>query len=306
MTMIPHVQLPGTPLKFSRLVFGSVPLKEEDLDGSFALLDAFAAAGGNAIDTAHIYGSGAQARVLAQWMKSRGNREQMVILDKGCHPMTGGPRVNAPTIRQDVEDELRRLETDYLDAWSFHRDQPGVDVRPLVDELHRLKEEGKIRCYGASNWTLPRQESFNRQAAWRGAAPLAFNNPNYCLAVPNEQMWGDSHTLEPSEEAWHTAHQIPLVSWSAAAAGWFAGVEGPDVMRVFANPENELRRARVREMAKARGASPVQVALAWVLNAPFPTWAIIGGDRPEHFAEAAGACALQLSAADRVWLETGK
>jgi aryl-alcohol dehydrogenase-like predicted oxidoreductase len=218
----------------------------------------------------------------------------------------GGPRVNAEAIRSDVEDELQRLGTDYLDAWSFHRDQPGVDVRPLVDELHKLKEEGKIRCYGASNWTLPRQESFNRQAAWRGAAPLAFNNPNYCLAVPNEQMWGDSHTLESSEEAWHITRQIPLVSWSAAAAGWFAGVEAPDVRRVYANPENELRRARVREIAKQRGASPVQVALAWVLNAPFPTWAIIGADRPEHFVEAAGACDLELSAEDRAWLETGK
>ena len=303
--MIPRANLAGTPLQFSRLVFGSVPLQETDLDRSFALLDAFVEAGGNAIDTAHIYGGGSQARVLARWMKARGNRDEMVILDKGCHPM-GGPRVNAQSIRHDVEDELSRLDTDSLDAWSFHRDQPGVDVRPLVDELHKLMEEGKIRCYGASNWTLPRQEEFNQHATWRGAAPLAFNNPNYCLAIPNEQMWGDSHSLRGSEEAWHTAHQIPLVSWSAAAAGWFAGVEGADVMRVFANPENELRRARVREMAKERGASPVQVALAWVLTAPFPTWAIIGGDRPEHFAEAAGAFALELSAADRAWLESGK
>lgn len=273
--LIPKVEVPGTGIQVSRLVQGSVPFSRDEEERSFAVLDAFWESGGNAIDLASIYRGGQCTEVVGDWVRSRGVEGEAVLYTKGCHPLPES-RVSSRYIREDLETELSRLKLDSVAFFGFHRDDLSVEVEPLVEELGRLRDEGKVNAWGASNWTVERLKEFNRAAERLGLPGFAFNNPNLSLGLVNEPMWEGCHTLTEAEEAWHLESGFPLWSWSSTGGGWFAFVENEDMTRVWDNPTNQSRRERAAALGSRFGMSAVQAALTWVLGRPFPVWAIVG------------------------------
>jgi aryl-alcohol dehydrogenase-like predicted oxidoreductase len=302
--MIPKISLAG--VEVSRLAVGTVPMNPDRYDDQAPVFDRFLELGGNAIDLGWNYYGGGCTRMVGRWMRERGCRNQCVLMTKVCHPFREeSQRVTPAHLRSDVEDELSRAEVDHLEFASFHRDNPEEPVEGLIAELAKLKEEGKVGAWGASNWSLSRIEEFNQKAQEMGVPGFAFNNPQLFLGEVNEAMWGGCVTLDKDGVEWHRSTGMPLASWSSAGGGFYAGIETEDIIRVYHNPANLARRERARGWAAERRASPVQAALAWVLAQDFPTIAVIGPDRIDHLEESAGACALAMTAEERDWLWSG-
>lgn len=270
----------GLDRPVSRLILGSMVCQTDNMDLVRALLDAFVAAGGNCIDTAKVYGSSEDA--LGQWLTERDNRDQILLLTKGAHPDSSGPRVHPQAISEDIENSLRRLQTDYLDLWLLHRDDPGLPVGPIVECLNEHKAAGRIRLFGGSNWTTERIQEANDYAAAHGLQGFSVNSPYFGLAVANEPMWGGCHLLDRADWEWHRQHQFPLLPWSAQASGFFTGRYSPEnqdnanIVRVYYNEGNWERLRRARELGEQKGCTANNIALAYVLHQPFPVFPLFG------------------------------
>ncbi|RAP74574.1 aldo/keto reductase [Paenibacillus montanisoli] len=292
-------------IKLSRLIFGTGDLRK--LNGT-ELLDQFVHAGGTTIDTAHQYNTA--ERILGTWIKENGHRDKLVIMTKGAHHDDGrpGPRVDAPSIRKDLFESLERLNTDYVDLYALHRDEPGVPVGPVMEELNLHLAEGRIKAIGASNWTYKRIQEANDYASSHGLTGFTFSSVNLALAAAKEPRWAGCVSADEETAAWHTRNQMPLLAWSAQAGGFFSGRFSPedhsnaDMVRVYYNEANWERYARAAKLAEAKGVSAMQIALGFVLNRSFPTCAVIGPRQHQELEESLQAMELALTEGELAWL----
>jgi len=304
-----YAYFPPLSRKLSRLVLGSMVFSREALDLTFTLLDAWRAMGGNIVDTAHIYGGGESERALGLWLEARGCREEMVILSKGAHHNADRRRVTPEDITCDLRDSLARLKVETIDLYMLHRDDPSVPVGPIVEVLNEHLRAGRIRAFGGSNWTPARLEAANAYAASRGLVGFVASSPNLALAPPSEPVWdGCVSACDPASRAWYARTGMPLFSWSSQARGFFTGRFSPDALsdetmvRVYFTPENWERLRRATELGAARGFAATQVALAWVLHQPFPTYALIGPQSVQELESCATALEIPLTPEEVRWL----
>jgi 1-deoxyxylulose-5-phosphate synthase len=272
--------------ELSRLVLGTMLLTDSDFD----VLDEYVGLGGNAIDTARVYGDGDAERALGAWLSSRpGVREQLVIVSKGAHPSGDMRRVTPAEIERDL-----RVSVDLLggpiDVYLLHRDDPSVPVGTIIECLTALREAGLLRAYGTSNWTTARIDEANAWAAAAGLEGFCVSSQHLSLAAQNEEQWADTRSAgDPEIHAWHVRTQTPLLAWSPLARGYFFGRSGPEVMRVYDNASNRERRRRAGVVGERLGRTGAQVALAWVLCQPFPVYAAFGANTVDQVRSAFGA-----------------
>ena len=157
----------------------------------------------------------------------------------------------------------------------MHRDNPNVPVGEFVECLNEHYRSGRIRAFGGSNWTTSRLAEANTYARTHDLQGFAASSPNFSLAVWNEPTWIDCLSAsDPASREWYAQTKMPLFAWSSQAAGFFTRRydEGePDnsvkqvMTRVWFNEGNFERLRRARELADAKGVTPNQVALAYVL-----------------------------------------
>jgi 1-deoxyxylulose-5-phosphate synthase len=270
----------------SRLVLGTMLLT----DSGFDVLDEYVRLGGNAIDTARVYGDGDAERALGAWLAQRpGVREQLVIVSKGAHPDGDRRRVTPSEIERDLRASVELLGGP-IDLYLLHRDDPSVPVGTIIESLVSLREAGLLRAYGTSNWTTARIDEANAWAAGAGLDGFCVSSQHLSLAVQNEEQWADTRSAnDPAIHAWHERTQTPLLAWSVQARGYFFGRSGPEVMRVYDNEINRSRRQRASELGERLGRTCAQVALAWVLRQPFPVYAAFGANTVDQVREAFGA-----------------
>ncbi len=283
------------------------------------LLDAYVEGGGTYIDTAEVYGAveehGYSEMVIGEWLSARpGMREKVVLTSKGlipgyCAPIhPGGAKIAPESIHKAIEMSLDRLKTDYLDIWMFHRDDPSHPVGPLVDALDEEVKAGRIKTYGGSNWTTARIAEVNDYARANDKAPMVASSPNFSLAQANEPFWPDTVVTGAADRQWFADNDFMLVAWSALGRGFFAKADpadesDADLVRVFYSDENFARKARAEEFGAAKGMSLFEIALAYVTNQPFPVVALSGPETVEQVASSVAAGDLELSAAERDWLD---
>ena len=270
----------------SRLVLGTMLLT----DSGFDVLDEYVRLGGNAIDTARVYGDGEAERVLGAWLAARpGVRDQLVIVSKGAHPSGDRRRVTPAEIARDLNASVDLLGGP-IDLYLLHRDDPSVPVGVIVECLVALGEAGLLRAYGTSNWTTARIDEANAWADANGIDGFCMSSQHLSLAVQNEEQWADTRSAnDPAIFSWHERTQTPLLAWSAQARGYFFGRSGAEVLRVYDNAVNRSRRQRATEVGARLGRSCSQVALAWVLHQPFPVYAAFGANTADQVREAFGA-----------------
>lgn len=151
----------------NRLILGTanLGLGEGGRTNAFALLDAYVELGGAVIDTASVYSNWVPGElqrsetIIGEWMASRGSRDHLRVVTKGAHPPLDDPktpRLDKASLRHDIELSLSKLQTDRIDLWFLHRDDPNTPVADILGTLHEIVAEGKIAEIGCSNWTLPR------------------------------------------------------------------------------------------------------------------------------------------------------
>ncbi len=286
----------------SRIVCGTDWLMGATPGDSFKTLDAFVEAGGNCFDTAHCYG--ANSNILGAWLKARRNAHKLVFLNKGNHPY-GSPRFSEMFTKNDIFENHERLGITHTDLYVFHRDDPSVPIEEVVDWMNRIIKSGLITAYGGSNWQPARIDAANKYAAESGQQGFSCNNPNLTLAHNVKPLWDGCVTIDEAGRKWHEANQLPLFAWSSAARGYFAETTDGEVMAAYDCPESQARRARAKELGEKKGFSATQIALAWVLNQPFPTFALCGLRKPSDVEQNVVVPDIQLTSEELRYLEIG-
>ncbi|MBZ9716855.1 aldo/keto reductase [Mesorhizobium sp. AD1-1] len=273
------------------------------------LLDAFFEAGGNLFDTGYVYGGGYTEKLLGEWLKNRGVRAQSVVIAKGAH----SPLCYPDVIGKQLDQTLERLQTDHVDVYFMHRDNPDVPVGEFVDAMDREVKAGRIRGpFGGSNWTMERMDEATAYAERTGKQkPGALSN-NFSLAEMLEPIWAGCVTSSTDVwKAWLTSRQMPNFAWSSQGRGFFTDRAGRDkqdneeLVRVWYSERNFGRRDRAIELAARLGKSPIHIALAYVLAQPFPSIPLIGPRTLDELDDSLRALDITLSQADLEWLDGG-
>ncbi|MEU6815894.1 aldo/keto reductase [Streptomyces sp. NPDC046860] len=257
-----------SPLALGGNVFGWTA----DRDTSFAVLDAYVAAGGNFVDTADYYSAWAEGNkggesetIIGEWVRARGNRDQVVIATKVSeHPDYKG--LSAANIKAAADASLRRLGTDHIDLYYTHFDQPDVPVEEIIGALDELVRAGKVRYIGASNISAERlQESldFSDRA---GLARYVALQPHYNL-VSRDTYEGPLQDVAAREG-------LSAVPYFALASGFLTGKYRPGTTVDSAragSAAGHLGTERGRkvltaldEVAAAHDTAVATVALAWL------------------------------------------
>ncbi|WGF89251.1 aldo/keto reductase [Marinivivus vitaminiproducens] len=296
---MPKRALPGLDKPASALALGQAWL--DSVTHAGAMNDAYFERGGNLFDSAWLYGQGKADIGLGHWLGSRGVREEVIVLGKGAHTPLCYPDV----IPRQLTQSLDRLQTDYLDLYMMHRDNPDVPVGEFVDVLDREIHAGRFRAYGFSNWPLERVQAAMRYARETGRhAPVMVSN-NFSLARMVEPQWaGCIASSVPEWEAWHREERVPCLAWSSQARGFFTPRAGrdirtdPDLVRCWYSDENFRRRDVAAVLGEAKGGSANQVALAYCLAQDFPVLPIIGPRTLQELDDSVGALDVALSPDD--------
>ncbi|MDH7570293.1 MAG: aldo/keto reductase, partial [Armatimonadota bacterium] len=294
--------IPGLEKPISRLVMGS--MAHNGIAYASVMYDDFVERGGTTFDTAWIYGGGRSEVLLGQWIKNRGNREEVVILGKGAHT----PFCDPESLTRQLYESLDRLQTDYIDIYLMHRDNPEVPVGEFIEVLNEHQRAGRMRLFGVSNWTLERVDAANAYARAKGLMGIACVSNNFSLARMVAPVWeGCVSSSDRESRAWFERTQMPLMAWSSQARGFF--VRGrPDftadrsLVTCWYSDDNFERLERAKKLAAELGVLPTNVALAYVLCQPFPTYALVGPQSLVETRTTLPALNLQLTPQQLRWL----
>ncbi|MFH8444694.1 aldo/keto reductase [Streptomyces sp. NPDC018026] len=287
------------PLALGGNVFGWTA----DRDRSFAVLDAYTAAGGNFVDTADSYSAwvdgnsgGESETVLGQWFAARGNRDDVVLATKvSQHPEY--PGLSAANIRAAADASLRRLGTDHIDLYYTHFDKPEVPVEEIVGALDALVKAGKVRHIAASNISAERLAASLEFSDREGLARYVALQPHYNL-VSRDTYEGELRDL--AEQA-----GLAAVPYYALASGFLTGkyrpgteVDSPRAGGAAKHLETERGRrvlAALDEIAAAHDAPVATVALAWLAARPTVAAPIASARTVEQLPALLGVAELSLT-----------
>ncbi|NEU10065.1 aldo/keto reductase [Flavihumibacter sp. R14] len=265
------------PLAFGGNVFGWT-LDERK---SFEILDAFVASGFNFIDTADVYSrwapgnhGGESETIIGKWMKERGNRNHVVIATKVGGDMGQGKReLSRIHIRKAVEDSLKRLQTDYIDLYQSHYDDPGTPMGETLETYMQLVREGKVRITGASNFTKERLAQ-SLEISEKNGYPL------YQTLQPLYNLY-DREVFEKELEPFCLKHSIGVLNYYSLASGFLSGKYRSESdlgksargagNKKYLNEKGFAILAALDEVAARYQCTPATIAIAWLLARPSVT-----------------------------------
>jgi len=290
-----------SPLCFGGNVFGWTA----DERTSFSLLDAWLDAGFNFIDTADVYSrwapghaGGESEAVIGRWLKQGGRRDRVVIATKvGMDMGEGRTGLKPERIRAGVEDSLRRLQVDCIDLYQAHRDDESTPLEATLEAFARLIEQGKVRVIGASNYTAARLAQALQVSAQQGLPRFETLQPLYNLY--------DREDFESGLQALCQREQVGVINYYALAAGFLTGkyrsqddaaksARGGATVKKYLNDRGLRILAALDGAAAATGATPGQVAIAWLLARPGVTSPIASATSMEQLRDLVQAAQLRL------------
>ena len=297
------------PIAFGGNVFGWTA----DAATTFSLLDAMVDAGLNFIDTADVYSrwveghSGGESETLiGQWLKKTGKRDRVLIATKvGMDMGDGRVGLKPAYIRQAVEDSLARLQTDHIDLYQAHKDDPDTPLADTLEAFAELIAAGKVRAIGASNYSTARLNEALITSERMGLPRYESIQPEYNL-----------YTREPYENGLQElvlSQELGTINYFALASGFLSGkyrsaadaglsVRGQKIVEKYLDARGLRILKALDEVAENSGARPAQVALAWQLAQPGITAPIASATSIAQLDELVGAAHLKLSRDDLVRL----
>lgn len=314
----PYASIPGIHIPVSRIFFGTAIMPIAMGKECNALFDSMYACGINAFDCARGYGYAEKS--LGRWVRDRNNRERVVILTKCGNVSENGVCVNRQVIETELAQSLAMLEMDYVDIYLLHRDDPKTPVSEVIDTLNELKNQGKIRVFGVSNWTHRRIEEANAYAAAHGLEGFSVSSPNYSLAEQVNDPWGGecvsiSGDNNADARAWYTANRMPVIAYSSLGRGFFSGkfrsfdyegakqvLDGP-ARQGYLYPGNMERLHRAEELAKRDGCTVSQIAMRYIFGSEMNVFAVVSTQKASRMMQNVQAACAPLNVEDRAYLE---
>jgi aryl-alcohol dehydrogenase-like predicted oxidoreductase len=275
---------------------------------SFRLLDAYVDAGLNFIDTADVYSTwapgnagGESETIIGKWIKARGNRDRIVIATKvGSEMAPDRKGLSKSYIRSAVEDSLRRLQTDVIDLYQSHRDDPDTPQQETLEAYAELIREGKVRAIGASNFTAARMREALAISAEHGL-------PRYESLQPKYNLY-DRSEYEAELEPLCREEEIGVIPYYGLASGFLTGKYRSEVdfgksvrggrMAAYLDGRGKRILSALDDVAARNDATPAQVALAWLIARPGLTAPIASATSVEQLHDIEKATKLRLDEAD--------
>jgi len=277
-----------------------------DQSASFKILDAFLAADFNFVDTADVYPKwapgnqgGESETIIGNWIRARGNRNKVILGTKCGHEMGMGPDkkgLSKRYILEAAEASLRRLQTDYIDLYQAHQDDPSTPLEETLEAFAQLLKEGKVRAIGASNYS-----------AKRLAEALGVSKKNGLPRYESLQPWYnlyDRSEYEAELEPLCLKEGLGVISYFSLASGFLTGK-----YRSKADIAGKARGSRVENYLNARGfrilnaldriaqdsdSTPARVALAWLIARPSITAPIASATRTDQLTDLIEATKIEL------------
>ena len=319
------VNVPKTDLRASTLVLGTDYFGSTvGRDLSMQLMDRYLEAGGNVIDTAELYarwvpgGEHQSERVIGEWLRDRGARDQVILSTKGAHPKLDAmdvPRMSKADIQADLEGSLRRLGVERVDLYWLHRDAPGYPVEDILQSLEAFRQAGKIRYAGFSNWTQGRAEQARQAAQRLGVQGFVASQNLWSLAKVDrskaDPTW--AYIDEPFAR-WHLQHGLAAFPYLTQASGYFRRLDqgtldqvpaDARVRALFDHPENRERFERVRRLQQKHGLTVSQIVLGYLISQPFPVFPLVGPKTLADLQDSLRRVETNLSNEDIGYLEHG-
>ena len=300
-----------SPLAFGGNVFGWTV--DEPL--SFRLLDAWLDAGFNFVDTADVYSSwvpghsgGESEAIIGKWLRQTGKRNRVVLATKVGKPMGEGRKGLSPAyIREAVDASLKRLKTDHIDLYQSHDDDGETPLADTLGAFAELIKAGKVRAIGASNYSAPRLAEALDVAERDGL-------PRYESLQPLYNLY-DRAVFEDALEPLCLERGVGVINFYALAAGFLTGkyrseadaaksARGANTTKKYLNPRGLRILAALDAAAKAHGATPGQVAIAWQIARPSITAPIASATSQTQLDELVAAASLALDAETIAALDT--
>ena len=308
------VRIPNSDLDVSSLCLGTGEFGSKlDRTASWQLLDTFVEAGGNFIDTANIYGDwvpGAKSsseKVIGAWLAARGNRSGMVVATKGAHPLLSSmnvPRCAPHEIVHDIKQSLGHLQTDVIDLYWLHRDDPTRPTGEIIETLAEQVKAGHIRYFGCSNWRVERIAAANTYAAAHGLPGFVGDQMLWnaakldVAALPDKTMVA----MEPALYYYHEQSKLAAIPYSSQAHGLLHKLAVGNISGVRASHNviyppaaNHRRAVAVHTLARELNTSVTGIVLGYLQSQPFVTIPIIGAQNLPHLEDSL--------AGDGVWLD---
>lgn len=311
----------------SRFIIGTATIKDpEGPESEFKKLDDAFEQGVNTIDSAFSYGYpriGSTEVALGKWVKSRGlKREDFVLTTKCAHPLflDFNPFLMRSTVHDyDMESQLNesltKWHTDYVDVLYLHRDDPETSVEEIINALNKFKKQGKVKVFGAANWTIARIKEANEYAAANGLQGFGIVEEHYSLAemIGDPFMMGSGSLSGPKykEDIKYLVDQgISCASYSALSGGFCTGrftreqfEKDPEnfpgnLKTGYAVPENFTRVERAAELAAVKGLSVPQIAMAYTMSGELDVLPIIGAANHEELMSTLSTLNIHLSKAE--------
>ncbi|HHY49246.1 MAG TPA: aldo/keto reductase [Alphaproteobacteria bacterium] len=312
-----YTRLGNTGLEVSRICLGCMSFGDPnagshpwtlDEERSRPIIRAAWEAGINFFDTANVYSAGTSELIVGTILKELAPRDELVIATKVHGEMRQGPNgagLSRKAIMWQIDESLRRLGTDYVDLYQIHRFDPHTPIEETLEALHDVVKAGKARYIGASSmhaWQFMKLLKVAEQHGWTRFVSMQ-NHLNLMYREEEREM------LPLCVE-----EGIGVIPWSPLARGNLARPWGEATTRtegdafgksLYAGSEDANPRinAAVAQIAKAKGVTMAQVALAWVLQKQPVTAPIVGATKLSHVSDAVGALAVALTAEEVVALE---
>ena len=286
------------PVVFGGNVFGWTADKQT----SFDLLDRFVDAGFNAIDTADVYSAfapgnegGESETVLGEWFAASKRRDDVVLMSKvGMWEKHKG--LSEANIIEAIDGSLKRLQTDHLDVYFAHEDDKDTQLEETLGAFAKLKEAGKIRVLGASNYDAERlKEALD--------VSTAHGLPRYEVLQPHYNLY-ERDDFEGDLEATAKANDVGVVTYFSLASGFLTGkykskadIEGTDRERMlggYFDAKGERVLKALHAVADEANAKPAQIALAWLIAKDGVTAPIASATSVKQLDETLGAAKITL------------
>ncbi|MGA7158951.1 MAG: aldo/keto reductase [Acidobacteriaceae bacterium] len=290
------------PVVFGGNVFGWTV----DEARSFELLDAFVDRGGNCVDTADVYSTwveghqgGESEAIIGKWLKRSGKRDKVVLLTKvGMEMKSGGKGLSKKYILEEVEQSLKRLQTDRIDLYQSHKDDESVGFEETLEAYAQLMDEGKVRYIGASNYTGARLAEAEDLAEREKLPAYKTLQPEYNLY----DRKGYEEDLAPVAEK----YGLGVITYFSLASGFLTGkyqskedAKGKNregrVQKYFDERGMKILKA-LQQVGEETGAAQAAVSLAWLLEQPTVTAPIASATSVEQMEALFAAVELKLSA----------
>ncbi len=312
-----YTNLGRTGLQVSRICLGTMTygstawrdwvLTEEQARPFFARA---LEAGVNFFDTADAYSEGLSEEITGRALRDMARRDEVVLATKVFFPMGSRPNqggLSRKHILDAIDASLRRLGTDYVDLYQIHRFDPLTPIEETMEALHDVVRAGKARYIGASSMYTWQFASMQHTADRNGWTRFVAMQNHYNLIYREEEREMIPYCRQTG---------VGIIPWSPLARGFLAGNRTPDKSGETARSRSDsfahsmyYQEAdfavleAVETVARARGLSSAQVALAWMLHKPGVTSPIIGASKIAHLEEAIAALDIQLSEEEMASLE---